>query len=108
MATVATPGTTTAPGVGEVQKSDKVISVRRLMWLRFRRNRLAMVGGLFLIVMYLAAIFAGFLAPYDPQKQHSPFISTAPYGLTWVDVNGNFQLTPFVYALKSTVDPDTF
>ncbi len=106
MTTVVSSTVQASPGTGQVE--EKIISVRRLMWLRFKRNRLAMVGGLFLGVMYLAAIFAGFLAPYDPQKQHSPFVSIAPYGPTWIDAEGNFHLAPFVYALKSSVDPETF
>ena len=40
-----------------------------LAWLRFRRNRLAMVGLVITIALALMAIFAPFLAPYDPITQ---------------------------------------
>ena len=50
-----------------------VISVRRLMWLRFKRNRLALIGSVILIFMYLAAIFAGFIGPYGLRETHAKF-----------------------------------
>jgi peptide/nickel transport system permease protein len=85
-----------------------VVSVRRLMWLRFKRNRLAVIGGVYLILMYLGAIFAGFIAPYDPTTVNSQYVSMAPHGLNFVDTEGNFHPIPFVYGLKSAVDPATF
>ena len=38
-------------------------------WLRFKRNKLAMLGPFMTITIILAAVFAGALAPYDPVKQ---------------------------------------
>jgi peptide/nickel transport system permease protein/oligopeptide transport system permease protein len=38
-------------------------------WLRFRRNRLAMVGLVMVITVVLVALFAPVVAPYDPFKQ---------------------------------------
>lgn len=38
-------------------------------WLRFRRNRLAMVGLVMVISVVLVAVFAPVVAPYDPFKQ---------------------------------------
>ena len=90
------------------EEEAKLISVRRLMWLRFKRNRLAVIGGSFLVFMYLAAIFAGFIAPNDPTMVHSQFVSMAPQSLNFVDTEGNFSLIPFVYGIKSGVDPATF
>lgn len=86
----------------------KVISVRQLMWRRFKRNRLAVIGGTFLLVMYLAAVFAGFIAPNNPTEVHPQYVSMAPHGLNFVDMEGNFHPIPFVYGLKSGVDPATF
>jgi peptide/nickel transport system permease protein len=41
----------------------------RLFWLRLKRRRIAMVGGGILIFLYLVSIFAGFISPYDYQRQ---------------------------------------
>lgn len=94
------------PGIAP-EKTD-VISVRRLMWLRFKRNRLAVYGAAFLIVMYLSAIFAGFIAPYGVRQTHDQFAGSPPQLFRFVDAEGNFELRPFVYAIESKVDPATF
>jgi peptide/nickel transport system permease protein len=102
------PSNQAAGQVSHQEDEAKLVSVRRLMWLRFKRNRLAVIGALFLILMYLGAIFAGFVAPNDPTMVYSQFVSTAPQGLNFVDTDGNFHPIPFVYGLKSAVDPATF
>ena len=91
----------------EDQETD-VISVRRLMWLRFKRNRLALIGSVILILMYLGAIFAGFIAPYGLRETHAQFAAAAPVLPRFVDADGNFGFRPFVYALEKKLDPATF
>lgn len=101
-------GNQTGSRIARKEDEAKIVSVRRLMWLRFKRNRLAVIGGIFLLLMYIAAIFAGFIAPNDPTMVHSQYVSMGPHGLNFVDTDGNFHLVPFVYGLKSAVDPATF
>jgi peptide/nickel transport system permease protein len=102
--------TDTAITVPPSQKANdfKVMSIRRMMWLRFKRKRLALYSGIFLLLMYLGAIFAGFIAPYAPTTVNSQYVSMAPHGLNFIDTEGNFHPIPFVYGLKSAVDPKTF
>ncbi|MDR1651810.1 MAG: ABC transporter permease [Synergistaceae bacterium] len=38
-------------------------------WKRFKRNKLALLGLAMTLTIILAALFAGYLAPYDPVKQ---------------------------------------
>jgi peptide/nickel transport system permease protein len=45
------------------------LSPWQLFRLRLRRRRIAMFGGAVLIFLYLVAIFAGFISPYDSQRQ---------------------------------------
>lgn len=52
-----------------VEKIEAGESPLREAWIRFRRNKLAMLGLVMTITIVLAAIFAGWLAPYDPIKQ---------------------------------------
>jgi peptide/nickel transport system permease protein len=51
------------------------LSPWRLFWRRLKRRRIAMVGGIILIILYTAAIFAGFIAPYayDATHKNAPF-----------------------------------
>lgn len=89
-------------------ESDKVqvVSPLRLMWWKFRRHKIAVASAVFLILAYLVAIFAGFVAPYDPldrtQNLYAP-----PQLPRFVDADGVFHLRPFVYGLKMGRDPKT-
>src|SRR5437879_11360121 len=38
-------------------------------WLRFRKNRLALIGLALVLMLVLAATLAPWLAPYDPTRQ---------------------------------------
>lgn len=38
----------------------------QVVWRKFRRHRLALAGAVIIILLYIVAIFAPFLAPYDP------------------------------------------
>lgn len=79
----------------------------RLTWLRLRRHVLAQVGGTVVIVLYLGAIFAEFLAPYTVAERHRDHLSAPPQRIRFIDENG-FHLRPFVYGLQLTRDPVTF
>ncbi len=46
----------------------KETSQMQLVWLRFKRNKLALFGMSVLIILILVAIFAPFIAPHDPIK----------------------------------------
>ncbi|MDF2678025.1 MAG: hypothetical protein K0Q97_2362, partial [Bacillota bacterium] len=41
-----------------------------MAWRRFRRNKLAMAGLLIIIVIFIIAVFAKFVAPYPFEEQH--------------------------------------
>jgi len=77
---------------------------KQILWLKLRRNRTAMLGLYTLAVMYVAAIFAGFIAPYrfDNTRHDLPF--HAPM-LTRIHLLDQGRLTkPFVYGIIP-IDP---
>jgi peptide/nickel transport system permease protein len=41
----------------------------RILWRRLRRQRVALIGGIILVVLYTVALFAGFIAPYGYERQ---------------------------------------
>jgi peptide/nickel transport system permease protein len=45
------------------------LSPWQLFWQRLKRKKIAMAGGVILIFLYFVAIFAGFISPYDFQRQ---------------------------------------
>jgi peptide/nickel transport system permease protein len=46
-----------------------VESPGRILWRRLKRQRTALVGGIILMVLYVVALFAGFIAPYGYERQ---------------------------------------
>jgi len=44
----------------------ETMSQQKLIYLKFRRNRLAVLGAILLVFFVFCAIFADYLAPYDP------------------------------------------
>lgn len=91
-----------------VEKEEKiyVASQWKLMWWRFRRNKLAIAGGIVLIIFYIIAAFCEFFAPNDPYKYDVRYVLAPPQRIHFVDEAG-FHLRPFVYAYKMDIDPNT-
>lgn len=81
-------------------------SQTRLMWLRFKRHRMAMASMILLIFFYFIALFCEFFAPYDPAKRDIQHLSSPPMGIHFFDLEGNFHLRPFVYAYEQQVDEE--
>ena len=76
-----------------------------LMRRAFFRHRLAVVGGTILLVIVLAAMFAGFLAPHEIFERHPDYLVTGPTRVR-VFHEGRPRL-PFVYGLQYSRDPVT-
>jgi peptide/nickel transport system permease protein len=94
-----------APRVRE--KDVATLSQGQLIWRRFKRNRMAVIGSAVLLFFYVCAIFGQFLAPYGLQTRFTDFIYAPPTPLRFFDANGRFHLRPFVYKLTRSVNPDT-
>lgn len=84
-------------------------SQTQVVWEQFRKHKAALVGGGILIVMYVAAAFAGFFAPYG-LNEYRTFPVTAfhpPTKVHWTDPETGRPTRPFVYESKSERDPVT-
>ncbi len=73
----------------------------RLMWRKLIRNKVAILGGVIILLYYLSALFAGFLAPYTLSTRFRRYIYMPPQGVHFFN-EGKFQ--PFVYDVKLTID----
>ena len=62
-----------------------------------RVNKLVLAAG-FLALLHLAAILAGFLAPYDYAAQDRSRPYAPPAHVHWGDCQGKWHVRPFVYA----------
>ena len=50
----------------------------QLMWWKFRRHRLAVISGWFLVIMYGSILISEFIAPYNLHTRHADFIHFPP------------------------------
>ncbi|HLH72943.1 MAG TPA: ABC transporter permease [Chloroflexota bacterium] len=110
-ATVSTVPPTPAPLAPEDLPSSEarilVASPRQLMWWRFRRHRIAVVGTIVVILFYLVAIFCEFIAPANPDTIDGAHKYVPPQQISFIDANGNFTFRPGVYGLSPHRDPVT-
>lgn len=96
-----------AASVGHVRTEQIYVAPQwKLMWWKFRKHRMAVVSGGVLIVLYLAAIFCEFVAPYDPESFSTRYTLAPPSRIHFFDTEGNFR-GPFIYGLKRERDPIT-
>jgi len=90
--------------LGKKAKSVEAIygaSQWRLMWRKFVRNRVAVVGGAVILLFYLVAAFAGFFAPYTTTTRFTKTIYMRPQ-IPRLFNEGKLQ--PFVYVYESKFD----
>jgi oligopeptide transport system permease protein len=57
-------------------------------WFRLRKNKLAMAGGIFIILLSLAAIFAPFITHYGFAQQDLTAILQSPSAKHWLGTDG--------------------
>ncbi|MBN1250327.1 MAG: ABC transporter permease [Anaerolineae bacterium] len=94
--------------VEEITSDVGELSQWQLIWLRFRKNKLAMAGVGVLIIMYLMVIFAGFLGPNNYQQQNLDYIYGPPNPITFVGPGGRIGLRPYSYAVTTELDQEAF
>lgn len=81
----------------------------RLIWIAFRRHRLAMTGAIVVLSLYLIGAFAEFLAPFDPNASSAKDIYHPPQMLRLIDrdAEGGWQLRLHVEGMKAQRDKFT-
>ncbi len=72
------------------------------VWRRFRKNRLAVIGLIFILVLVLVAIFAPLIAPYGPSERTDVFRGS-PSGdhLFGTDIIGRDVFSRVVYGARA-------
>lgn len=66
-----------------------------LMWMKFKRHRLAVISGLYLALVYFSVLISEILAPYSFSHRHTDYLYAPPQEVRLFH-NGEF-LGPFVY-----------
>jgi peptide/nickel transport system permease protein len=89
----------------QAEEQIAVATQWQLMWWRFRKHHLAMAGAIILLIFYLIALGADFLAYSDPDASEAQRSLMVPQPINWLD---NGQFSPYIYGIKGTRDPKTF
>lgn len=89
----------------EDEPSIELASQWKLMWWKFRRHRLAVLGAIVVIIYYLVAIFADFIAPQAPTTYLAEYVYAPPQEIHFFQ-EGRFA--PFVYGYEFERDPVSF
>jgi peptide/nickel transport system permease protein len=81
----------------------------RLIWRRFRRHRLALVGGAVVLAFYLVALLAEFIAPFGANENLRRYASAPPQELNLFDRDegGSLIWRPHVLGFQSSIDTAT-
>ncbi|HVP15161.1 MAG TPA: ABC transporter permease [Terriglobales bacterium] len=81
------------------------LSPGRIVWRRFRRNRVALASAALLAAFYALAVLAPFVAPYPPDELDRSRFYHPPQSLHWRDVQGRFHLRPYVRPTEPGSEP---
>jgi len=81
----------------------------KLMWIAFRRHRLAVFGLIVVGLLYFIAAFAELLAPFDPDASSARAVNHPPQIVRFIKTtpDGGWTFQPHVYAMAQKRDPIT-
>ncbi len=95
-----------APLITVAEEKVAAATQLQLTWWRFRKHKLAVASGIIVLLFYVGALFADFLAVTDPHTTEAGRSYIPPQAIHWFDEDGSFK--PHVYALKGRRDMRTF
>ncbi len=77
-----------------------------LIWWRFSRHKVALFAAGVIILLYLGAIFADFISPYDMDRRFEGYQAAPPTPLHLIRPDGGIQ--PYIFGLTRKLDQKTF
>lgn len=79
----------------------------KLIWWRFRKHRLAMLGGIVTIMIYVIVVFAEFFAPFSTEALNPTYIYAPPQPLNlFLQTESGLRFAPHVLGYTSEIDPE--
>ncbi len=90
-----------APATDQAREAIYAASQWRLMWRKFRRSRVAVIGGIVILLYYLGALLAPFLAPYTLDQRFVEYLHMPPQPIHFFDEG---RLWPYVYGVHLEID----
>lgn len=106
---LAASAVTYVPGEPVAASSAATLSTPlQLMWWRFRRHRVAVGSLVVLVLMYLVALCAAFVAPHGADKNYPRYASVPPQTLHFIERSAEgWQFNPHVLGYQSEIDKTT-
>lgn len=92
--------------LSELDRKDMDAPAWLLVWRRFRRHKLGLISGLFLLFSYLMLPVAGFIAPYTPNERSAEYLYHPPQAIHWFHEGA--LIGPYVYATSGAADLENF
>lgn len=92
--------------LSRLERSDMDAPNWVLVWRRFRRHKLGLISGLFLLLSYMMLPIAGFIAPYTPNERHAEHLYAPPQGINFFH-EGKF-IGPHVIPITARADLEEF
>ena len=92
----------------EKKKEKRAIGLSqwKLIWLNFKKHRVALVGLILVAIIYIIGICADFIAPNSPTDRDVTKAYIPPSKIHLIDSEGKISY-PFIYAVKVDVDAAT-
>ena len=104
-AQVLTPGGGPDPVVEE-EARIYVASQWKLTWWRFKKHRVAYFSGIVVVLIYLVAAFAEFLAPFPTDAYNAQYTYAPPQRLhLFQRTDAGLRFSPYVNGFTVEVDP---
>jgi len=87
-------------------KRIDLATYKQLIWWKFKKHKLAIIGISVLSVYFFIAVFCEFLAPYTNQMRDPDYIGGPPMRIHFFNKDG-FTFRPYCYGYTQKRDPDT-
>lgn len=97
------------PALAAVERETRleIAGQWQLVWWRFRKHKLAMLGGLVTLVIYLVALFAEFLAPFSPTTFSATYTYAPPQPLHFLArTERGLRLQPYTNGYTVEIDQE--
>ena len=89
-----------------LERSDMDAPNWVLVWRKFKRHKLGLISGIFLLCCYLMLPIAGFIAPYTPNERSADYLYAPPQSINlWHE--GRF-VGPYIYPITATADLENY
>jgi peptide/nickel transport system permease protein len=75
------------------------------MWLKFKKHRLAVISGIFLLLVYGSVIISEVLAPVNFNHRNTDYLKAPPQDIHWT--HEGELIGPFVYGYDVSLDMET-